>query len=121
MMLKFNDVLNMVKGKEELKVLTEGNTYFTVENEEGYRAYCEVGVYGNDLDNTDYYQGYKFSTVHRPNRKTGSGWQLMKDVAVNNEEDVFRCLDNTLQRSKERIQSGREGKDTRQPKNGFLY
>lgn len=120
-MIKFNNLLNAAKEQEDLKVMIENDSYFTVEDEEGYRAYCQVNVYGYKYDNPDYYRGFDFSTVHRPNRKTGSGWQYMADVVINSEEEGLKALRETLERSKSKIVSGREQKDTRQPNENRKY
>lgn len=119
-MMKFNEVLNMVKGSD-LKVLTEGKSYFTVENEEGFRAYCQAEVFGYDLDNENCYKGYNFSTVHQPNRKTGTGWQEFKEVPVNSEEQFFNLLNKTLEKSEMRIKHGKERMDTRKPHENGQY
>lgn len=119
-MMKFNEVLNAVKGSD-LTLLTEGETYFTVENAEGFRAYCQAEVYGNELENLDYYKGYSFSTVHQPNRKTGTGYRLITEAKINDETALFKLLDRTLENSTARINSGRERKDTRKPHENGKY
>lgn len=121
-MLKFNEVLTLVK-ESDLLVIVEGDNYFTVENKEGFRAYCQLDFYGpkQNIDNLFYYKGYMFSSVHKPNKKTGTGYQEYNEVKIETKEDVFKYLNKTLERSKERILSGREKMDTRKAHENKKY
>jgi hypothetical protein len=104
--LPFNEIVEKVKQTHE--IIVEGKTYFTVENEEGFRAYVQVNLFGGRVDNPNYYQNLSFSTVHKPNHKTGGGYQFRTIDPTSTIEQILKAIDETLVQSKSNIQSGKE-------------
>lgn len=106
------------RDNKDLKVIIKGDTYITVENEEGYRAYMEIDKFGSS---PEFFSGFIFATVHRPNKKTGTGYRfgyLQFDVTM---DTVVNKLRDTLKQSKENIKSGDERMDTRKPHESGKY
>jgi hypothetical protein len=119
--VSFNEVLETAKLNPRWEVITEGKNYFTVEDQDGYRAYFEVEHYGGDIEKVEYYRRFKFATVHAPNRKTGTGWQYADVSPMAEVNDVLKLITRTLERSRSNIESGRERMDTRKPHENRHY
>lgn len=119
--MKFSEILAEVKKNPKWKVVTEHKNYFTVEDQDGYRAYFQVDHWGYEFENPHFYQSFDFSTVHLPNRKTGSGWQYAAIMPTDDIERIIKMLHKTLERSRQNIESGRERMDTRKPHTNRHY
>ncbi|AOZ61927.1 hypothetical protein QCM8_282 [Bacillus phage QCM8] len=112
----FSQFLAHMQTKTDIEVIGGGKSYFTIEDAEGYRAYFQVNVYGYHYENPNYYQGFSFSTCHKPNRSTGTGWQhkeLQYNATIEQLEDAFY---DTLEQSRRNILSGKEKMDTTEKK-----
>ena len=118
----FTQILTHVQENEtELQVLTTGKNYFTVENAEGYRAYFEIPVYGCNYENPNYYKGFHFGTVHKPQKKNGSGFSF-KDLQYNvTLNEIITTLYETLEESRYHISRGYVEMDTRKPHSSGKY
>ncbi|QQO38627.1 hypothetical protein PP657_gp009 [Bacillus phage BCPST] len=110
----FTQILTHVQENTGLKVIGIGKSYFTVENQEGYRAYFQVDTYGYHYENPNYYKGFSFSTCHKPNRNTGTGWQHIYLQYNAKLDEIVTSLYETLGRSRHNIITGKEKMDTRE-------
>lgn len=118
----FTQILTHVQENlTDLQVVTIGKNYFNVENAEGYRAYFEIPVYGYNYENPNYYKGFNFSTCHKPNRNTGTGWQHIELRYNATIDEIVTALYDTLEKSKKNIVSGKEKMDTRIPHENGKY
>lgn len=120
-LLTFQEVLAAAENNPAWTVITRGDSYFTVENHEGYRAYVQVECYGYHYDNPNYYRCFWASTTHKPNKKTGSGWQVGSVPPNVTLMQVIRLINNALEKSKMKVESGAEQKDTRKPSENGKY
>lgn len=112
----FTEILTHVQENlTDLQVLITGKNYFTVENDEGYRAYFEIPVYGYNYENPNYYKGFHFATCHKPNKNSGTGYSF-RDLQYNATiDEIVTTLYETLGQSKYNILSGKAKIDTRKP------
>jgi hypothetical protein len=110
--VSFSQVLNQFKNMPAFKVVAQGKSYFTVEDKDGYRAYFQVNKFGHE-DRPEYYINYSISTVHKPNKLTGSGREFQTLPANSSEYLITTSIIAAIIQSKRDIESGRERMDTR--------
>lgn len=118
----FEEIKDAIKNDTTLpfKIITEGDTYITIEDEEGYRASMQVETMGFSRK-MEYATALSFATVHKPNRKSGSGYKG-REISPNASISlIVETLKVTLEDSKSRILSGREKMDTRKPHENGKY
>lgn len=113
--LTFEEIKAAVKEVPTWKIITGDRSYFTVENEKGYRAYFQLNCWGYHFDNPNYYKSFEVSTVHRPNRMTGSGYGVGEISACAGAEEIIGLINRGLVQSQLKIESGRENFDKRKP------
>lgn len=122
MALSIREIKDHIKNDESLpfKIITEGNTYLTVEDADGYRAYMQAETMSS-VDDPNRFFGYVFDTVHLPNRNTGSGHRYLETSTNITMPVVLEKLNETLASSRMNIIHGKERMDTRTVKSGFLF
>ncbi|WP_090739318.1 hypothetical protein [Paenibacillus sp. Mc5Re-14] len=122
MFKSFNEITEAIKADKTLpfKIIVEGETYFTVEDAEGFRAYMQLETLGFSK-RFEYALSLSCSTVHKPNRKTGSGRKGVECPPDSTLETIVNCLNRTLDESKRRITLGQERMDTRKPHENGKY
>jgi hypothetical protein len=98
---------------ERFKLITDGDTYFTVEDtKNGHRAYFQVNRYGHKNE-PKYYRNYEVSTVHKPNKLTGSSREFRTLPPDTSLYVIVSVIIDALMESKRIIESGREQMDDR--------
>lgn len=122
MFTTFEEITKEIKTDSSLpfRIITEGEKYFTVEDAEGYRAYMQVESYSFN-GRLDYAMGLSFATVHKPNRKTGTGHRIFQISVSSSLDEIVSTLKETLVYSKRNIVMGKEQMDTRKPHENRKY
>lgn len=110
---RIKEYIKSNEDKLNFKIVSEGNIYFTVENEEGYRAYLEAELI----------EGFRFTTKHKPNRKTGTGHYFACMPFDSTDSMIIKKLNETLLQSKTNILLGIESVDDRNvaPSRKYFY
>lgn len=94
----YKEIKDAIKSKNDLPfhIISEGNKYIVIENDEGYRAYMELESF-RPHDRLDHAFRFAFATRHN---QEVYGWYISTLPLSSTMDEIIRCLNETLECSK---------------------
>ena len=95
--LPFDEIKEHIRNNPQpgFKIITEGDTYITVEDSEGHRAYMQAEKVGKK-----YLRSYTFYTEHKQHRHMGAGRLVSEELPTLTLEQIVDMLQQTCNASK---------------------